>query len=178
VVEEQPFVAAQGRRGFECRVGRERITLADLGGDRRELLVDAAVDEALRAAHARRAAVALDGGAPAAAIEPELARLALDTLREPPPEDEGAARRRQDRLAAIIVSLLAREPGALAPAEVALAAELLDAAHLSAGSPHRRAIEERVWEQIDAGIDPASIAPLAERLGFSPEAIGAEVIAS
>jgi hypothetical protein len=42
----------------------------------------------------------------------------------------------------------------------------------------RRRLEEMVWDQLDAGADPRTVAPLTERLGFSEEAIGGEVIAS
>jgi hypothetical protein len=168
VVEELSFVAVEHRRdgaGIDCRVGPDRVGLADLGVERRDVLLGAAIDRALRQA-------------PQSGIDPQLVRLALEDLQEAPPEDEAGVRRRQDRLSAILVSLLSRDAGALAPEEIALAVELLDAAHLSAADAARRTLEERVWQQIDAGVDLASIAPLAERLGFSPEAIGAEVSAS
>jgi hypothetical protein len=78
----------------------------------------------------------------------------------------------------LVERLLQREGGTLSGDEVAAVAELLDAAHLGPNEAARRRLEEMVWEQIDAGADPRTMLPLTERLGFSEEAIGGEVIAS
>jgi hypothetical protein len=158
---------------IEVRVGGETLTLADLGRDHRERLVWGAIRKRLAS------------GAPS---ELALLRLAVETAKEAQgtaaaagsESGEGAedARERQQVLVQLLERLLERELGTLSRDEVAVAAQLLDAAHLSPNDRLRRRLEEMVWDQLDAGADPRTVAPLTERLGFSEEAIGGEVIAS
>ncbi len=112
--------------------------------------------------------------ATAAEAERGAAASAAATLGDGPADEQ--MRRRV--LVELIERLLQREGGTLSRDEVAAAAELLDAAHLGPSDGARRRLEEMVWEQIDAGADPRTMLPLTERLGFSEEAIGGEVIAS
>jgi alpha-amylase/alpha-mannosidase (GH57 family) len=159
---------------IEVRVGGETLALADLGRDHRERLVWAAIRKQLAS------------GAPS---ELALSRLAVETAKEAhgtaaaaagseSGEGAGDARARQQVLVQLLERLLERERGTLSRDEVAVAAQLLDAAQLSPNDRLRRRLEEMVWDQLDAGADPRTIAPLTERLGFSEEAIGGEVIAS
>jgi len=178
LAEELVFAALE-RSGpsveIDVRVGGETLTLGDLGRDHREGLVWAAIRKRLAS------------GAP---IELALLRLAAETAKESQgtagaaaAETEsgagaGEARTQQQVLVELLQRLFERERGTLSRDEVAVAAELLDAAHLSPNDRLRRRLEEMVWEQVDAGADPRTVAPLTERLGFSEEAIGGEVIAS
>jgi len=178
LAEELVFAALE-RSGpsveIDVRVGGETLTLGDLGRDHRERLVWAAIRKRLAS------------GAP---IELALLRLAAETAKESQgtagaaaAETEsgagaGEARTQQQVLVELLQRLFERERGTLSRDEVAVAAELLDAAHLSPNDRLRRRLEEMVWEQVDAGADPRTVAPLTERLGFSEEAIGGEVIAS
>jgi hypothetical protein len=175
-----PFVALQregGSADIAVKVESDTLGLGDFGRDRRETLVWAAI---------RKRLDSKDGGA-----ELDLVRLAIETARNPDgtasnpitpiddaTTDPDSARGRQRLMIGLLTRLLERDRGTLSGETIAVAAELLDVADLSAGDSLRRRIEELVWDQIDAGADPRSLAPLTERLGFSQEAIGGEVIAS
>jgi hypothetical protein len=167
VAEEHPFMAGahgSNRLALECRVGDQKLGPSDLAADQRDALMQGAIRKLLRA-HG-------------AVVDLGVMRLALATLHEAPPEQEGSVERRQEILATLLIGLLSQDRGALTAEEIGVAVELFDAAHFAAGSAARRRIEELVWEHVDAGSDPHGIEPLAERLGFSQEAIGIEVSAS
>jgi alpha-amylase/alpha-mannosidase (GH57 family) len=165
---------------LEIRVDGEAIGLADLGREHRDRLVWAAIRKRLASG--------------TGAGELDLLRLAIETAHDvggaevSTPAAGGAAaggdgegdgvRGGQRVLVGLFEQLLAHERGALSSEAIAVAAELLDAARLAPGDSLRRRLEEVVWDQIDAGADPRAIGPLTERLGFSDEAIGGEVIAS
>ena len=158
---------------LDIRVDGQPLGLADLGREHRDRLVWAAI----------RKQLAHGGGG-----ELDLLRLAVETAHDVDLAEAGApsadgagvdgVRDGQRVLVALFEQLLARERGVLSKEAVEVAAELLDAARLSPADSLRRRVEEVVWDQIDAGADPRAIAPLTERLGFSHEAIGGEVIAS
>jgi hypothetical protein len=80
------------------------------------------------------------------------------------------------QLAALPEQLLARERGTLTAEAVRWPPAGCRGARRPATAS--RCLEELVWDQIEAGADPRAIAPLTERLGFSREATGGEVIAS
>ncbi len=179
VAEELPFAALERSApgiDIDVRVGGETLALGDLGRDNTERLIWAAIRKRLAS------------GAP---IELGVLRLAAETAGEARQAEgaaavaateagggAGEARARQLVLVELLERLLEREQGTLSRDEAVVAAELLDAAHLSPGDGLRRRLEEMVWAEIDAGVDPRILAPLTERLGFSDEAIGGEVIAS
>ena len=181
---EHPFVARElNGKGtdIEIQVGAQALGLGDLGRDQRERLVWAAIRKRLA------------GGAGAADLD--LLRLAIESAHDDggevipvvvgrsaetaPADGAGdSVRGRQKVLVALLEQLLASAHGKLSREAVAVAAELLDAAHLAPGDGLRRRLEELVWDQIDAGIDRRRIAPLTQRLGFSDEATAGEVVAS
>jgi hypothetical protein len=163
VVEDQEFLALR-RKGaaFECRVGSQKITLADLRAEDRDALLLAAL--------------------PRLAEEPfdlDVLRLALTAGRGVAPEGSGldAATRRRI-FGQMLVALLSRPRDELTAEALGVAADLHEAADLPPGSLERRVVEELVWEHLEEGEESAGMSRLAERLGFSPEAAPAEVIAS
>jgi alpha-amylase/alpha-mannosidase (GH57 family) len=192
--DEHPFAAVRrGSQGidFECRVGAETFGLADLGAERHDLLVAAAIRKLLSADGESHGDIGLAKADDLVPLSPEssvasagpwgdlrMIRLALATVHEPPPEQVGRARQRQQLFVVLLMGLLSRQRGTLPEDAAIVAGELLKAAELPPGDILRRRVEELVWEQIEAGTDPRAVAALAEKLGFSPEAIGAEVIAS
>jgi len=158
---------------LEIRVDADRLGLPELGREHRDRLVWAAIRKRLA-----------DGGA---GSELDLLRLAIDTAPHMDGAEAAVAGGAEDSdgvsggqrvLVGLLEQLLARERGTLTAEAAEVAAELLDAARLLPGDSMRRCLEELVWDQIEAGADPRAIAPLTERLGFSREATGGEVIAS
>jgi alpha-amylase/alpha-mannosidase (GH57 family) len=178
---EHTFAAVE-RHGnaadLKIRVDTETFGLGDLGREHRDRLVWAAIR--------KRLAEGVRGS------ELDLLRLAIETAQEVDGAEVGVApgvaadgdlpgdgvRGGQQVLVALFEQLLTRERGTLTSEAIAVAVDLLDAARLSPTDSLRRRLEEVVWDQIDAGADPRAIAPLTERLGFSAEAIGGEVVAS
>ncbi len=174
--EELTFAALESNGSgiaIDVRVSGETLALADLGRDHGERLIWAAIRKWLAS------------GAPS---ELGLLRQAAETAREAQGEaaapagvggdDLDGARERQRVLVELLQRLFERERGTLSREEVTVATELLDAARLAPNDALRRRLEEMVWAELDAGADPRTVAPLTERLGFSDEAIGGEVIAS
>ncbi len=175
--EELPFAALE-RIGpgveVDVRVAGETLALDDLGRDHRERLIWAAIRK--RLASGVPIELALLRLAAATAAESQRGAAAVTATASG--EGAGDEQMRRRVLIELVERLLERERGTLSRDEVTVAAELLDAAHLAPSDGARRRLEEMVWDQIDAGADPRTMLPLTERLGFSDEAIGGEVIAS
>jgi alpha-amylase/alpha-mannosidase (GH57 family) len=164
VAGEHTFLASQrgpARARLEARVDSSKIAVDDLGRDRRDALTWGAIGKLLATT--------------TVVPDLELMRLALAAA---PAEQDGRDSQRGTIFATLLMRLLGAQSGDLSAEAVRVAVDLLDAANLPADHRLRRRIEELVWEQIEAGADPRAIAPLVERLGFSPEAVGAEVKAS
>jgi hypothetical protein len=153
-VEELPVVAS-GRGGVndEANVGGHRLGMGDLPEDARAALVMAALPTLMGE---------LD--------DPRIARQVVAAARALPPDGEtpgGVARR---ALLAQAVLLLLGEGGDAPGAEqLPLAAELYGLLDLPAGSPDRRAIEERTWTLLSHGRPSAALRALADALGFAPD---------
>jgi hypothetical protein len=161
-LESASFAAhLRGAARFECRVGDQVLTLADLGPDERQGLLHAALPWLLEDGHDLRslrqifeAARTLDAGEP----------------------DQAPPRRRL--FAALLIDLLSRPGGELGAEALALADDLYDAAALPAGAPERRIVEELVAQRIEEGGRGEGLTRLARRLGFAVEPTLAEVAAS
>lgn len=178
VAEEQDFWAIVRRRPhqkeplvFECRVGGEKFTLADLGADERDSLIVAALPLLLEQPQdlgsiraAMEAARLIGQGGAAAGFGSETAKAKTSLA------DGLDAHGRRRLLAGLLIELLSRPRDQLTSEALVLAVDLYDAANLPADSPERRVVEELVWEQVDAGGGDPDLVRLARRLGFSAEA--------
>jgi hypothetical protein len=98
-----------------------------------------------------------------------VARLVVNAARQLPPDGETTAGLTRRTLLAQAVMLLLGEDGPVPSAEkLQLATELCGILALPAGSPDRRAIEERTWTLIARGRPNAALRALADKLGFAP----------
>jgi hypothetical protein len=95
---------------------------------------------------------------------PAVAKLVVAAARGLPPDGEtpeGVARRTE--LTRALLGLLGHPTTEL----LRLASELLDVIDLPAGSPDRRALEERVWALLAQGRQTPAMRHLAAQLGFA-----------
>ena len=150
--DELVFLATERPGGrFEARVGGRRLSLDDLGDEARGTLVMAALPSLL----------------PDAASLP-VARLVTAAAREVPPDgDTPAGVARRAMLARVVLALLGDGPALPGAEALALCGELYDLLALPAGSPERRAIEERVWALLAHGRAAGMLRALADKVGFS-----------
>jgi hypothetical protein len=97
-----------------------------------------------------------------------VARLVTAAAREVPPDGDtpgGVARR--SMLARVVLTLLGDGPTAPGAEALGLCGELFELLALPAGSPERRAIEERVWALLAHGRAAAPLRAFAEKVGFA-----------
>jgi hypothetical protein len=160
--EELGFVATTRPDGqFEAQVGGRRLTLDDLGDEARGTLVMAALPALLPEVGSLK-----------------VARLVVAAAREVPPDgDTPAGVARRALLARVVLTLLG-EGGVPGTEALHLCGVLFDLIALPAGSPDRRAIEERIWALIARGRPPAPLRALAEKVGFARAEAGGDTAAS
>jgi Domain of unknown function (DUF3536)/Glycosyl hydrolase family 57 len=161
--EELPFLATTRPDGqFEAQVGGRRLSLDDLGDEARGTLVMAALPTLL-----------------AEVRSPKVARLVVSAAREVPPDGDTPAGVARRSLLARVVLILLGEGGSVPSAEMLqLCGSLFDLLALPAGSPERRAIEERIWALIARGRPNAALRALAEKVGFARAEKGSDTAAS
>ncbi len=153
-VTDELAVAASVRPGavFQADVDGALLALADLPEDARAALVMASLPSLLGELE-----------------DPRVARLVVSAARQLPPDGEttgGIARRAL--LAQGAMLLLGEEGPAPGNERLHLVTELCGILALPAGSPDRRAIEERTWALIARGRPNAALRALADKLGFAP----------
>jgi len=150
---EQLDLIARARPGaiYEADVAGQTLRLTDLPEDGRAALVMSSLPSLLGE---------LD--------DVRVARLIVAAARQLPPDGETTAGLTRRTLLAQAVMLLLGEEGAVPNAEkLQLATELCTILALPAGSPDRRAIEERTWTLIARGRPNAALRALADKLGFA-----------
>jgi hypothetical protein len=152
VDEELTFTAIARPDGqFEARVGGRRLSLDDLGDEARGTLVMAALPMLLPEVHS-----------------PKVARLVAAAAREVPPDgDTPAGVARRTLLARVALILLGEGEATPGPESLQICGALFDLLALPAGSPERRAIEERVWALIARGRPNAALRAFSEKVGFA-----------
>jgi hypothetical protein len=152
VAEELTFTAITRPDGqFEARVGGRRLSLDDLSDEARATLVMAALPTLLPEVHA-----------------PKVARLVEAAAREVPPDGDTPAGVARRTLLARVVLILLGEGGATPSVEsLEICGALFDLLALPAGSPERRAIEERVWALIARGRPNPALRAFSEQVGFA-----------
>ena len=152
VEAELAFTATTRPDGqFEARVAGRRLSLDDLGDEARGTLVMAALPMLLPEIRS-----------------PKVARLVAAAAREVPPDNDTPAGVARRTLLARAVLILLGEGAALPGAEtLQLCGSLFDLLALPAGSPERRAIEERVWALIARGRPNLALRALSEKVGFT-----------
>ena len=157
-VEKSSFAARlRGAATFECRVGQQVFTLADLGADERDGLLRAALP------------LLLEGGRDLHSM-----RQIFAAARSLDPGGTDAESPRRQLFAAMLIDLLSRPRAALQPDGLALANELYDAAALPANADERRMVEELTAQQLASGPPDDELGRLARRVGFSADALAAE----
>jgi hypothetical protein len=161
--EELAFLATTRPDGqFEARVGDRRLGLDDLGDEARGTLVMAALPTLL-----------------AEVRSPKVARLVAAAAREVPPDgDTPAGVARRSLLVQVVLILLGEGGGVPSAETLQICGSLFDLLALPAGSPERRAIEERIWALIARGRPNAALRALAEKVGFTRAEKGPDTAAS
>lgn len=157
VEDSLEFLATRrGHGGYEVTVGKERLSLADLGDEARAAVVMAALPALL----------------PAAA-DPAVAALLVESARELPPDGETpeGLERRAAFTRVLLAILGAKAAGAQT---LRLAADLVDLLGLPPGSPQRRALEETVWALVSRGRPSAAVKAIAGKLGIGSGGAGDE----
>ncbi|HVT09055.1 MAG TPA: DUF3536 domain-containing protein [Polyangia bacterium] len=151
VDELEVRAVAQPGAVFDADVGGAAVALGDLPEDARAALVMSALPSLLGD---------LD--------DARIARLVVAAARQLPPDGEtpgGVARR---ALLSQALLLLLGEEGSVPSADrLHRAAQLWTLLALPAGSPERRAIEERTWALIARGRPNAALRALADLVGFA-----------
>ena len=99
--------------------------------------------------------------------------------REVPPDGDTPAGVARRTLLARVVLILLGEDGTTPSAEaLQICGALFDLLALPAGSPDRRAIEERVWALIARGRPNAALRAFSEKVGFARSDPGGETAPS
>jgi hypothetical protein len=151
-----PFSAKHdGKAGFECKVGRQRLTLADLDPDAAQTLRVHAMSRLAEEATSAAGCQAL---------------LDMAALVDPLPADETASVARLFATA-LVKFLEESQPGAIDGAAWDIALALLERAALQPNSAEGRRAQEALWEhlvhlQTTRRRPPKPLRILAERLGF------------
>ena len=160
IVEELEVRAtAQPGAVFDAHVDGSAVALGDLPEDARAALVMSSLPSLLGD---------LD--------DPRIARLVVAAAGQLPPDGEtpgGVGRR---ALLSQALLLLLGEEGSVPSADrLHRAAQLWKLLALPAGSPDRRAIEERTWALVARGRPNAALRALADLVGFAPHPVPSSV---